>query len=86
MQKTINKPKTITIATHEFYCDECGKHLGTSEEHDDGWYKEIGNFDLKCYASQNWYVLHKHLCDTCKEKLLSKFCATLEDMGFKKEN
>ena len=86
MVNTINKTKTITTTVHEFHCDNCRAYLGTSEEHDDGWYREIGRFDLRCYTPQGWYTLSKHLCGTCKEKLSSKFCATLEDMGFEKEN
>ena len=85
MHNKVNKTKTITVVAHEFHCDDCGAYLGASEEYDDGWYKQIGNFNLRYYTSQDWYVLNKHLCDTCKEKLLSKLCATLEDMGFKSE-
>ena len=86
MQNTINKTRTITTIAHEFHCDNCGEYLGTSEEYDDGWYKQIGRIDLRYHTPQGWYVLSKHLCDTCREELLSKLYATFEDAGFKKEN
>ena len=34
MQKQIKTKKEIVQVTHEFYCDNCGKFLGSSEEWD----------------------------------------------------
>lgn len=83
MHKVNCTTQTVEVVTHEFYCDDCGKHLGTSEEYDDGWYDEIGMFQLVIPVDGRLH-LEKYLCDNCREKFLNDFKATLENMGFKK--
>ena len=39
---------------HHFYCDDCGKYLGSSEEYPDGYYEEIGLLELGFYLSDGW--------------------------------
>ena len=68
--------------THHFYCDDCGNHLGSSVEFDDGYYQEFGEFELKMNTPRGWYKLEKCFCNDCKEKFLDKFCALLEASGF----
>lgn len=86
MDKITKITRIIDRITHDFYCDECGIHLGTITEYDDGYYEELGEFELQFYMKRGWYKLHKCLCDECKEEYLDKICVALEDMGFVKEN
>ena len=68
--------------THHFYCDDCGDYLGSSAEYDDGWYQELGEFELNIYMPRGWYRLNKCLCNDCKDKFLDKFYVSLEAIGF----
>ena len=84
MEKTIKEMVQVEKARHEFYCDECNKYLGTSEEYDDGWYKDIGQFELKIYID-GWYYVDKCLCDDCKKSFIENLKVTLKNIGFEKE-
>lgn len=84
MVKTKEVVREVREYEHSFYCDECGKHLGTSKEHSDGWYEEFGGLELKIYIN-GWYRLNKCLCDECRYKFLEKFKTDLFDLGFKKD-
>lgn len=53
MHKQIKRKKEIIKITHEFYCDNCGKFLGSSEEWDDGYYEELGSFENKLYINES---------------------------------
>lgn len=82
MEKIIHETRSVTIIYHDFYCDDCNKHLGRVQEYDDGYYGNLGEFEQKFYISRGWYRLRKNLCDDCKDKMISKICATLEEIGF----
>lgn len=86
MDKIETQTKTIEQRYHNFYCDVCGKYLGTSAECEDGWYQTLGGFGLKWHTPAGWYYTEKCLCDECREKYLSEVYAGLEQLGFKKEN
>ena len=77
---------TKTFTTHKFYCDDCGEFIGSATEWDDGWYRELGEFDLKFHTPLGWYKLKKTLCDSCKEKVLNKLVYTLIEVGFERVN
>ena len=85
----MEKSKEITIEVrreeHLFYCDRCKKYLGTSYEYDDGWYLEIGEFELAYFVDGDWYKIKRHFCDDCKSSFLYDFKYYLNGMGFKKE-
>ena len=74
--------KTITEYEHEFYCDECGKHLETVHEHNDGWYPDNHLYQVGCWLNGELYVIQKHLCNDCKNTLKQKIAKGLIDMGF----
>lgn len=84
MEKTREVIKSLKNIEHSFYCDECGKHLGTVTECDDGWYQELGELELKIYID-GWYRLKKCLCDDCRYRILENLKTDLCVMGFKKE-
>lgn len=71
------------LIEHSFYCDECGKHLGTSREYDDGWYEMFGKLELRFNIVNGWYHINKCFCEDCKNKFLSKIKVALKDIGFK---
>ena len=83
MEKIETKTRQIEDYTHHFYCDDCGIHIGSSEEYYDGYYQELGGFGLKILMPRGWYKLEKCLCEKCKEKFLDKAYASLELVGFK---
>ena len=87
MDKIEIQTKTIEQRYHNFYCDHCGTHLGTSEEYEDGYYHQYGHFIINFPTPQGYrYKADKYLCDQCKEKYLSELYTALEQLGFKKEN
>lgn len=87
----MEKEKTITCTRqktlHYFYCDgdDCNKYLGQTEEYDDGYYPELGVFELEFHMPDGWYRVKKHLCNECKDKFLAKVKNTLTELGFEKE-
>lgn len=83
MQKTIKEMVEIEEVSHEFYCDECEKHLGTSIECDDGWYQDFGEFEIKIYIN-GWYHIKKCLCDKCRYEFVEKLKTDLYNLGFVK--
>ena len=90
MEKTTKVSKTVVREEHSFYCDDCGKHLGTSQEYEDGYYQTFGEFEQSfCLKHSNmwngkseWFELKKCLCDECKEKTLLRIKSALLDLGF----
>ena len=85
MEKTKEVIKEIKQYEHSFYCDECNKYLGTSQEYDDGWYERYGEFELDVYIDNSWYRLKKCLCDDCRKSVLTNVKINLINMGFKKD-
>lgn len=84
MEKTKEIIKEVKIAEHSFYCDECNKYLGTSQEYDDGWYERFGEFELNLYID-DWYQLKKCLCDDCRKSILNNIKVNLINLGFNKD-
>lgn len=85
MKKEVEKEIVIKQTIHQFYCDECGKYLGeTNECFDDGYYDEIGRFKLDFCDNNNLgrYLLDKFFCDTCKTNFLNKLDEAFVNLGF----
>ena len=85
MIKTEVETRTKEVRTHHFYCDDCNKYLGKSQEYDDGWYQDFGEFKLEFYLPSGWYEVNKCLCDECRQKFLQKVEKTLVELGFEKQ-
>lgn len=85
MEKVETKTKQIDDRTHHFYCDDCNAYIGSSHEYDDGWYDELGEFELTILMPRGWYKLKKCLCKKCAEKFLDKAYTNLESVGFKRD-
>lgn len=86
MDKTEIKTKVTTETIHSFYCDNCGRFIGSTQEYDDGWYKELGEFILKFYMpSKGWYVFNKCFCDKCQQSYLKQLENNLVELGFVSE-
>ena len=47
MEKIETTIQEIENYKHHFYCDECNKYLGTTEEYDHCYYDELGELELK---------------------------------------
>jgi hypothetical protein len=82
MEKLEQIPKTTVDTIHHFYCDNCNKHIGSSQEYSDGYYQEFGVFGLSIKLPNGWYKLHKCLCDECKESCLVDVQNSLKKLGF----
>ena len=37
---------------HKITCDKCGKHICDSEEYDDGYYDDPGEYEQKIYIEE----------------------------------
>ena len=68
MQKETREQITRTRITHTFYCDMCGKEIGSSTEYEDGYYQKLGKYSEKVFINHTWYTLEKCLCNHCAEK------------------
>lgn len=83
MEKVETKTRQIEDRTHHFYCDNCGTHIGSSDEYEDGYYEELGEFELSWFTPDGWYKLKKCLCPSCRDELLADIYDAIEDIGFK---
>lgn len=83
MEKVETKIIQTEDRRHHFYCDNCGRYLGNTVEHWDGYYAELGKFELQMYVPRGWYKLKKCFCNNCKDKFLDNVYASLETAGFK---
>jgi hypothetical protein len=71
-----NKDKRI----HKFYCDSCGKFLGSSKELPDCYFEKLGEYRQCFYVQEenSWYKLEKNLCDDCKNNFNKKLIEVLK--------
>ena len=76
--------REVEVPIHKFYCDDCGEYLGESEEYDDGYYVEKGEYNVE-FNFDHWYTLEKCLCEKCAEKKNNQIFQALKDLGFKLE-
>ena len=82
MQQVEHITKTIVEKTHHFYCDMCNTYLGSSQEYDDGYYEQYGEFNLNFYTPDGWYESDRCLCDVCRQEYLEDVKTCLKDLGF----
>lgn len=85
MGKITTKQKVVSKTIHSLYCDKCGKHLGDSEEYDDGYYEKYGEYDYSYRVDDEWFRFQSYLCDECKQQFVDTLKSKLIDMGFKLE-
>lgn len=85
MKKTRETTVEKIKVEHDFYCDECGELIGTEVERSDGWYKELGEYELKIYVDDGWYYVNKHLCHECRKAFIENVKVGLKNLGFEKE-
>lgn len=86
MEKIEHRPVTQTDIYHHFYCDSCGEYLGEKKEFDDGYYENLGDFNLRFLMPNGWYQVKKCFCDKCKENYLTNVRNKLIEMGFLPDN
>lgn len=82
MEKLETKIYTKEETIHHFYCDDCNKYLGKTEEYDDGYYSKLGEFKVSFRITGNPLTIKKYLCDECKKKFLEKIENSLKELGF----
>ena len=83
MEKIETIAYTKEKRTHHFYCDDCNKYLGKTEEYDDGWYPELGEIELAFHFFGDRYKVNKCFCDECRENYSNKIKDALVGLGFK---
>lgn len=54
---------------HDFYCDKCGKYLGTTYEHPDGWYRQLGEVEFFDHTNSDSTEYYGNLCNECTKCL-----------------
>ena len=86
MERTTISTRLKEVSSHSFYCDNCGKYLGVTEEYEDGWYEELGECELSFHLPDGRYRDKKCLCDDCKEKYLAELSNSLKRLGFEKRD
>lgn len=84
MEKIIETTATITKKVHEFYCDECGALIGSSDEYREGDYERCEAFELNVLTPDGLFKYYdKLLCENCKVTFPTKVYEALETLGFK---
>lgn len=84
MEKVEQRQQTRFIPVHVFYCNDCGKEIGRSEEHDDGWFKVHGKFEIDVYLPfVGKMTLESCLCDSCARHKSYELSRGFETLGFK---
>lgn len=84
MEKTKTVITTIERIEHKFYCDGCGKHLGTSREDDSRFFEKFGHYTNHIRIGEEWYYVEKNFCDECEEKYLVELEEALKNFGFRR--
>jgi hypothetical protein len=79
-EEIINKNNSIII--HKFYCDKCGKFLGSSEEYDDGYYENKFTYEYQFFICNKWVVKKAILCDEHRQEFEGSLITTLKNFGF----
>ena len=82
MEKIKSKIVNYMEHEHHFYCDKCNKYLGYVTEHNDGYYKELGNVKYKIFIADTWYKFEQCLCDECRKVHLEELISNLKTLGF----
>ena len=82
MEKVITEIRKKEENKHQFYCDNCNKYLGETQEYEDGYYPKIGEFELSFYLPDGWYKVEKCLCEECKNNYIDKLRDVLKSIGF----
>lgn len=85
MDKLEKVEKKCIELKHNFFCDNCGKELGSTVELEDGYYPELGEFELS-FNLDGWYKVKAHFCDQCRKEFIESLKTQLINMGFKKDN
>ena len=70
---------------HKITCDKCGKHIYDSEEYDDGYYDDHGEYEQAICIEGSDYKLSMQLCEDCKRKTTKSLIDMLKDFGFRQE-
>ena len=76
--------ETCEKKMHNLYCDNCGKYLRTSEEHDYGYFYNPNDISLRFYVGNHWMNFNKTLCYECKESIIDSITNALKNIGFKR--
>lgn len=87
MEKSIEKTVVSIKTTHQFYCDDCGKFLGESDECDDGWYptpKAVIGRRISWRVNGVGYKIEKCICEECDNTFMRKIDKALTELGFDK--
>ena len=77
MEKTEVKKIEVEEVTHSYYCDDCGKLLLSSVEHDDCYHAEPPRFYLS-----SGICLEGHYCNDCGMKRIRDALSYLKSNNF----
>lgn len=69
---------------HEFYCDKCNKLIGSTFEHENGYYEKLGAVNIQ-FELHMRYKFNKTLCEYCYKQLIWKLDDTFLNLGFIRE-
>ena len=81
----IQKEITCKKVAHEFFCDDCGKSIGSYVELDDGYYPQLGLYQQKIFINDTWYKFEATYCDSCARNKTKQLITAFWYLGFKEE-
>lgn len=85
MEKIETKEVTVVQTIHRFYCDKCGDHFGSSVEHEDGWFEDLGYVSYYFKFNEHLYTFRGHFCNDCFNGFVENVGKNLKSLGFKEE-
>ena len=73
MERIETTIREIRNYEHQFYCDECNKYLGTTEEYDDGYYAKLGELCLKIFFLMDGIKLRNAFVKSVKRSIYQDY-------------
>lgn len=87
MERIKDVQKTYTVKQHSFYCDRCGKLIGTKDEDGVDWYNELykdsGHTETVNFLFNKRFELNGEFCPECLEEIDKRVTFALTSNGYK---
>lgn len=87
MRLVSDMQKTYTVKRRDFYCDRCGKLIGTRCEDEYGQpgdlYAGMGHIESTNFIFNKRFELNGEFCEECRDEIDKAITNTLTECGYK---
>lgn len=80
--------RSVKRLSCDYYCDCCGKLIGTGVEYDDGYIPVpfgVNHIRFTITEMEKRFVYDRQFCNECAEEQINKVFTALKDIGFEEE-